>query len=124
MAEAGDRHSSKGRFWRQMVRQWLDSGQSVRAFCRAHNLAEGSFYAWRRTIASEQRDQQAGCRRGLNGPSRSVSPPLFIPVQLSAVAAAPLEVVLQGGRVVRVPTGFDATTLRQLLAVLAEAPPC
>jgi hypothetical protein len=34
-----------------------------------------------------------------------------------------LEVVLGLGRVVRVPPGFDATTLRQLLAVLEE-PSC
>jgi hypothetical protein len=34
------------------------------------------------------------------------------------------EVVLRGGRTVRVGPGFDAATLRQLLAVLEEAPPC
>ena len=112
MAGAG-----KETFWRQMVRQWRHSGQSIRAFCAARGLTEASFYAWRRSIA--QRDQQAG-----RGPGRSVRPPLFVPVQLSTVAGAPLEVVLERGLVVRVPAGFDATTLRQLLAVLAEAPSC
>jgi hypothetical protein len=34
-----------------------------------------------------------------------------------------LEVVLSGGRVLRVRAGFDAAVLRQVLAVL-EAPPC
>jgi hypothetical protein len=47
---------------------------------------------------------------------------VFVPV---TVAATPvLEVVLGDGRVVRVPAGFDAATLRQLLMVLQEARPC
>jgi len=122
MAGATERGRSKERFWRQMVRQWRHSGQSIRAFCGARGLTEASFYAWRRTIA--QRDGQAGRCAGRNGPARTVSLPLFVPVQLSSVAGAPLEVVLERGQVVRVPAGFDATTLRQLLAVLAETPSC
>jgi hypothetical protein len=33
-------------------------------------------------------------------------------------------VLLAGGRRLRVPKGFDAATLRQLLAVLEEQTPC
>jgi hypothetical protein len=46
-----------------------------------------------------------------------------VPVSIAAAPPA-LEVVLRDGRTVRVPPDFDAATLRQLLAVLAEAPPC
>lgn len=49
--------SSKERFWRRMVRQWHNSGLSVRAFCQQQDLAEPTFYTWRRTIA--QRDAVA-----------------------------------------------------------------
>ena len=35
-----------------------------------------------------------------------------------------LELILAGGRRLRVPTGFDAATLRQALAVLEEEPRC
>ena len=38
--------------------------------------------------------------------------------------AGSVEVVLADGRRVRVPPGFDPATLRQLLAVLEEVPPC
>ncbi len=122
MAAAGQRDRGKERFWRRMVQQWRGSGQNVRAFCAAHDLTESSFYAWRRTLA--QRDLQASGCRGSQAPERSVRPPLFVPVQVSAMPSVPLEVVLERGQVVRVPAGFDATTLRQLLAVLAEAPSC
>jgi hypothetical protein len=41
-----------------------------------------------------------------------------------SATAIPLEVVLGRGRVIRVPSGFDAGTLRQLLAVLDEESSC
>jgi hypothetical protein len=53
--------------------------------------------------------------------------PAFVPVQVVADAvptqASALEVVLADGRAVRVAPGFDAATLRRLLAVL-EGRPC
>jgi hypothetical protein len=44
------RNSSKGKFWRNALRQFRRSGQTVRAFCKQRGLAEPSFYAWRHTI--------------------------------------------------------------------------
>jgi transposase-like protein len=111
MARRGERDLKKERFWRQMVRQWRRSGLTIRAFCQEHGLSEASFYAWRQTLA--EREQQ---RHG-----SADQPPAFVPVQVvPAPAAASLEVVLGAGRVVRVPPGFDAATLRQLLAALEE----
>ena len=105
------RASSKERFWRQRVRQWRNSGLSVRAFCQQHELAEPSFYAWRRSIA--QRDAQ-------------VNAPAFLPVQVACdarTADATLELVLNSGRRLCIGVGFDGPTLRRLLAVLEERQP-
>jgi hypothetical protein len=97
--------------WRRRIGQWQQSGLSVRAFCARHDLAQGSFYAWRRAI--QQRDAAAGP---------------FVAVQVvgddEPAAGQPFEVVLPGGRALRVPPRFDRTALRQLLAVLEETPPC
>ncbi len=41
------RNSSKGKFWRNALRQFRRSGQTVRAFCKQRGLTEPSFYAWR-----------------------------------------------------------------------------
>ena len=104
----GERDRGKERFWRRMLRRWRDSGRSVRDFCAEHGLSEPSFYGWRRTL--DERDREA---------------PAFVPVTVACAPAAPaLEVVVGSGRVIRVPAGFDAATLRDLLAVLAEAPAC
>jgi transposase-like protein len=134
MARRGKRERGKEHFWRHVLRQWRRSGQGVRPYCAEHGLSEPSFYAWRRTI--QQRDRQAEAssqrvRRQAGEPVANTSSrrrpgaglPAFVPV--TVVAPAPsLEVVLRDGRAVRVPAGFDAASLRQLLAVLAEAPPC
>ena len=50
----------------------------------------------------------------------------FVPVRvIEAVAAggsAAVEIVTRRGQVVRVPTGFDAATLRRVIVVLEEQP--
>ena len=111
MSLGRSRDESKEQQWRRWIARWQTSGLSVAAFCVRHGLAAPSFYAWRRTV--QRRDTSAAT---------------FVSVQLApdeAPASAPvLEVVLPDGRLVRVPAGFDAATLRQLLAVLREDSSC
>jgi hypothetical protein len=111
MAHGRPRDPRKEQQWRQWIRQWQTSGQSVLDFCDRHGLSQATFYAWRRLL--RQRDADA-------------TP--FVAVQVvadtPAPAAPPLELVLASGRCLRVTPGFDPHTLRQLLAVLEEAPPC
>ena len=104
------RDERKEQQWRRRISQWRASGLSVRAFCARHGLASASFYAWRRVLERRAAEQ-----------------PAFVPVQVVAdtmpAQTSALEVVLADGRTVRVAPGFDAATLRQLLAVL-EGRPC
>ena len=115
-----DHDGGKEAYWRTAMQRWRHSGQNVRSYCLQHGLSEPSFYAWRRTI--QERDRQAARSRQQRRARRDAVP-TFVPV--TVVAAAPaLEVVLDDGRSIRVPAGFDAATLRRLLAVLNEAPSC
>jgi hypothetical protein len=110
MAPGRTRDERKERQWLRRIAQWRTSGLSVRDFCDRHDLATPSFYAWRRVLERRAAEKAA-----------------FVPVQVVADApltpASALEVVLADGRAVRVAPGFDAATLRQLLAVL-EGRPC
>ena len=115
MSSGKPRDPVKERFWRRMLRLWQGSGLSVRAFCQQHELSEANFYAWRRTLA--QRDALL---------------PAFVPVEVlpepSSVppgdaTACGLELLLSGGRVLRIGPAFDGPTLRRLLAVLGEGRP-
>jgi transposase len=112
MSQGKPRDPRKEQFWRRMLRQWQRSGLSVRAFCQQHGLSQPSFYAWRRTLAD--RDAQAVT---------------FVPVEVLPeslplpTSAGGLELLLAGGRVLRIGPAFDAPTLRRLLAVLEEGRP-
>ena len=111
----GKRTSIGGReqFWREQLRRQQASGQGVREFCEDADLSVPSFYWWRREVRI--RDSRRG------GSDR----PRFVPVRLTPEPSvdASLEVVLGGGRSVRVGSGFDAEHLRAVVAAL-EAPPC
>ena len=102
-------------FWREQLRGQQASGQGVREFCRGAGLSVPSFYWWRREVRI--RDAR---RRGTNRPQ-------FVPVQMTPKpptgAAVGVEVVLAGGRLIRVGSGFDADHLRAVVAAL-EAVPC
>ena len=120
----GKRDSGKERFWRDVMRRWRRcrrGGQSVRAFCAEQGLSEPSFYSWQRTIA--ERDEQAAHSRSVGGGQEDL--PAFVPVHVAPTEPTPaLEVVVGAGRVIRVTPGFDVATLRNLLAILEEAPSC
>jgi hypothetical protein len=109
MAHGRARDERKERQWRRWIGDWQASGLSVRTFCERRGLTVASFYAWRRVL---QR--------------RDAAKATFVPVQVVADAVptrtSALEVILTDGRAVRVAPGFDAATLRQLLAVLEERP--
>ena len=111
MAHGRPRDPRKEQHWRRCLQLWQQSDLTVREFCDRHHLAEGSFYAWRRQL--QQRDTAVAAFVSVHVvPDEQPQP------------ASPLEVVVPGGRCVRVPNDFDPATLRRLLAILEEAPPC
>ena len=119
------RDEIKERRWRGHLAAWRRSGQSVRAYCAAKGLSESSFYAWRRVLF--QRDGRSGIKVAPR--SRTTSTELaegspFVPVRLveDTTPATTVEVVLRGGRVVRVAAGFAAQTLREVVAALEDLP--
>jgi transposase-like protein len=113
--------SGKERLWLERIRRWQPSQLSVREYCQRRGFSEPSFYAWRRVLR----------QRGLlkDGPTLQAEPaattPAFLNVTVKADApvAPAIDLVLAEGRIVRVPAGFDADMLRQLLRLLEE-PSC
>ena len=110
MAHGKPRDPRKEQHWRRLIQLWNNSGLSVRDFCARHRITQPSFYAWRREL--QQRDAATA----------------FVPVQVvtddQPAFSTPIEILLAGGRSVRITPGFDPATLRQLLAVLQEVPAC
>jgi hypothetical protein len=102
-------HSNQRRqFWTAHVASQAGSGQSVRAYCRQHSLAEHSFYSWRRRLRSQTPEPPV---RFAVVDTASVSPP-----------AAPIHIHLAGGDRIEVRSGADAATLGAVIGLLRQHP--
>lgn len=98
--------------WRKRLTRWKTSGLKVREFCEREGITQSAFAHWRKTLRA--RDARAA----------TADAPTFVPVHITTtVAVTLLDVALPGGRVVRVPPGFDPVHLRAVVAAL-EGPPC
>ena len=115
MSYGKPRDPRKEQQWRRWILQWQRSGLSVRDFCARHQLSQPNFYVWRRLI------QQRNVATGNVVPIQLISD---LPADDQPSRGSTFEVVLAGGRLLRVAPGFDPATLRQLLAVLGEVAPC
>lgn len=112
--------SARRGYWRAQVEAHRRSGLSQVAFCAQQGLRKGTFSFWKWKLA---RDAGAAGRVGAVA-ARSVGPPAFVPIQLTATRlpraaeAAPggdIEITLGRDRIVRVRGGVDPTWLAQVL---------
>jgi hypothetical protein len=117
------RDVGKEQFWRDVVRRWQRSGQSIRTFCQEHRLVESSFHAWRRTIAQRDQRHKPPVVQRQPKPMAAFVPVSVIPTS-PPIETSALELVVRSGRVIRVLPGFDVATLKHLLATLEETPSC
>ena len=91
----------------------------MRAFCAAQRVTEPSFYAWRRALA--ERGAAAG-----ESAAATASAPAFVAVRLTEEAHATgsvIEVMLAGGRCIRVRGPVDRATLAEVVAALESVAP-
>jgi transposase len=121
---AGKTSGTTAQQWRDRLRRWRDSGQSVREFCWHEGVSEPSFYQWRKRL---KRDR-----------GRAANVAVFLPVEVvdspgsagrSAGSASPagmlVEVALPGGVTVRAGAHVDESQWRSVLrAAVAETRGC
>jgi hypothetical protein len=123
----GQRDRQKEQFWQRHVEAWRRSGRTVRDYCQAAGVVEHNFYSWKRVLAERQASAQPfeqPREKAKDDPLARL--PAFVPVRLieeQVASGGSVEVVLCGGRVVRVAPGFSADTLREVVAAL-ETLPC
>ena len=115
--------------WRKVLARWRKSGLSQAAFCREQGLSAETFTWWKRELG--RRDAAKTGRRTAKsrGPASGSGAVGFAPVRVvGAVGDVPvghggLEVVLAGGRRVRVGSGVGRELLAMVVSVL-EGVPC
>ncbi len=135
------RGPAKESFWRRRVAQQAESGLSVRDFCRQHDLKEAAFYRWRRELSRRDEVQQAvsfvpvHVTEGAIGTkalsttgavgTKALSPKNAVSTEHHAAAdrrdnQGAIEIVLTGGRCIRIRGAVDRRMLTDVLAVLEQ----
>ena len=104
------KQAERRELWRRRIAQQKNSGQTVRAFCREHEISEHSFYAWRRQLGSSN---EKPIRFALVETTTPTTEP-HRPRQ----AQTQLELVLNSGERLLIPAG--AATLRLVLSALRQ----
>jgi transposase len=117
--------------WAKRVERWKDSGLSAKEFASETGLKATSltFWSWKLRKDEATNDARAkpvrtagrGRRREAN--TTSVPAPRFVEVsaEMSTQAASMIELVLNHGIHVRVPSGFDEATLTRLVRAVEAA---
>jgi transposase-like protein len=115
-----EQQSEKIRFLAGLKRSWTEeearevlglqasSGLSVGEFCHHHELSKQRVHWWRAKLTKKEKGSPAVGQR-------------FVQVRVKAVEATTrqgIELVLRGGRRVRVSGDFDEAVLMRLIAVL------
>ena len=104
----------KARHWQAVIRDAARSGLSTRAFCRQRKLHESQFYWWQRRLKEK--------RPPISTPGNGPASFALVSDEPTTVDAG-IELVLAGGRRLRIAKGVDEPTLRSVLAAL-EQPGC
>jgi hypothetical protein len=105
------RDLAKEHFWRKTLGELVETGGSVRAFCKARGLSEPSLYAWRKTLRQRPAMLTHQPRHPL---------PSFLPVNLTTADASTIEIVLGGDRRIRLHGPVDRVALADVLAVVTS----
>lgn len=125
-ARLGSTTTARAREMRRVLARWGRSGLTQREFAQREGIPASTITWWRHVFrhGGGQAEQVTG-RRRRRGRTRPAAAPTFVEVTMAAAAvpapAAPLEVVVRSGQVIRVPRAFDAASLRAVVAALEAA---
>jgi len=95
--------------WREIVAGYLGCGQTIRAYCKARHVSEGSFFYWRREL---QRRTQPLAER-----------PQLIPIRILPDPSLRVQVRCPSGHVVRL-SSRDGALLSNLFRALNGGGAC
>jgi hypothetical protein len=112
--------------WRDLVEGWRRSGQSRDRYARERGVKATTLGWWASELARRERSESGGLAR--------VGAASFLPVRVVDAAAhavrsarpsaGRIELVLRGGRKLRVPVGADATWVARVVVAVEQTSSC
>ena len=113
--------------WSRLVKRWQRSGLSCKEFAAAEGVARSTLSWWKWRLGTEA----GSAERATRSRRRRAAAEAVRVVEVAVAPAAPrqeapVELVLGEDVVVRLRRGFDAETLREVVAVFAvgDEPSC
>ena len=103
----------KARHWERTIHEATRSGISILEFCRQRSLQKSQFYWWRRRLKA--RRPQRTFRKQNKGQAS-----FALVSDKPELMDAGIELVLVGGRRLRISKGVDETTLRTVLSAMGS----
>jgi hypothetical protein len=112
--------SDRARYSQRLVAAWEKSGLSQADFCWRRKVKAVNFGWWKRKLESVSRSHPRANRAGSSrtGSSPKSAKPRFVEFRMADAAAPAYEVVLRGGRVLRLPHNFDEAVVAQLVVAV------
>lgn len=114
--------TERGRWWQVLIAEQGASGLSQKAFCRQRGVNRLTFTWWKdrlKHLGSPPAGRPAGRVAARTAKHKASFRQIAGAVRLAL--PADYEVLLESGRTVRVPAGFDEADLRRLVGVLEAA---
>jgi hypothetical protein len=102
--------------WRTRVESWRASGLTAKQFAAQHGIRAGTLVWWSWRLGVRAKQPLAARTKSLPAKIATIRPLTFL--EMTAVHAEPVEVVLPNGLRVRVGDGFAERTLARVLDVL------
>jgi hypothetical protein len=112
--------------WIEVVKAWQQSGLSQREYCQREGVNPSTLSRWRQRWLDQQASREVAERQSLKGRGPE---PCWVEVTACAglggdgLVSGHFEVLVRGGRAIRLDPSFDAFGLRRLVEVL-ESLPC
>src|SRR5258708_38852255 len=112
MARLGSTTTKRAQEMRGVLARWKRSGLTQREFAARAGIAVSTITWWAHVFRHAGKPTHGFARHKRRRPrSRQPAVPAFIEVKMDAVTpaqAAPLEIIVRSGHVIRVPPQFDA----------------
>lgn len=104
--------------WKKRIERWSDSGLTAKEFAAEIGVNVHTLTHWKWQLSAEARGPQERTPAATPSFVEVVAPLVGHAPPASLAAVQPLELVLPGGIVVRVPSSFDPAALRRVVDVL------
>jgi len=114
------------RFWHDLVERQPTSGLNIARFCADAGVSQNSFYVWKKRLRTTAPDRQVMTLRRKHRRKKAM-PKFLVPVRLipdvshQPPTAHAIEIAWPNGVAVRVATGCDSKTLRDVFNLLTAA---